>query len=59
VAGHSIQPIRSVILGTAFSAPDDELTAYITSHVVDNVVFTILSERGLGPSLYGVFPEGR
>jgi len=43
----------------AASAKEDELTAYITSHVVDNVVFTILSERGLGPSLYGVFPEGR
>ena len=28
-------------------------------HVIDNVVFTILSERGLGPTLYGVFPEGR
>ncbi len=38
---------------------ESSLTSYITSHVIDNVVFTILSERELGPKLYGVFPEGR
>lgn len=27
--------------------------------VLENVIFTLLSERGLGPHLYGVFPEGR
>ena len=27
--------------------------------VLENVIFTLLSERGLGPRLYGVFPEGR
>lgn len=27
--------------------------------VTDSVVFTILSERKLGPKLYGIFPGGR
>ncbi len=51
-----------VLLRLYGGGPDDtdqSLTSYITSHVIDNVVFTILSERGLGPKLYGVFPEGR
>ncbi|XP_040570731.1 choline/ethanolamine kinase isoform X2 [Lepeophtheirus salmonis] len=26
---------------------------------VDNVVFSLLSERGMGPHLYGIFPGGR
>ena len=29
------------------------------SLIKDNVVFTILSERRLGPKLYAVFAEGR
>ena len=38
---------------------DDEENGESGLRVIDNVVFTILSERGLGPHLYGVFAEGR
>ena len=31
----------------------------LDSLIKDNVVFTILSERRLGPKLYAVFAEGR
>ena len=31
----------------------------LESLIKDNVVFTILSERGLGPKLHAVFAEGR
>ena len=27
--------------------------------LAESVIFTLLSERGLGPHLYGVFPGGR
>lgn len=27
--------------------------------ITDSVIFTLLSERGLGPKLYGLFPGGR
>ena len=47
------------LYGGSQNVTERSITAYITSHVIDNVVFTILSERGLGPRLYGVFPEGR
>ena len=38
---------------------NDEDDCKEAAQVIDNVVFTILSERGLGPHLYGVFAEGR
>lgn len=31
----------------------------LESIITDSVIFTLLSERGLGPKLYGVFPGGR
>ena len=51
------EPTR--VLLRLYGATDDDLQDHINAHVIDNVVFTILSERGLGPTLYGVFPEGR
>lgn len=27
--------------------------------ITDSVIFTLLSERGLGPKLHGIFPGGR
>ena len=32
---------------------------FITGIVIENVIFTILSERKLGPKLLGVFAGGR
>ena len=29
------------------------------AHITDNVIFTLLSERRLGPRLYGIFAGGR
>ena len=31
----------------------------IESLITDSVIFTLLSERGLGPKLHGIFPGGR
>ncbi|KAJ8886040.1 hypothetical protein PR048_012246 [Dryococelus australis] len=31
----------------------------LESLLTESVIFTLLSERGLGPKLYGVFPGGR
>ena len=32
---------------------------FIAALVLENVIFTLLSERNLGPKLYGVFAGGR
>lgn len=31
----------------------------LESLITDSVIFTLLSERGLGPRLHGIFPGGR
>jgi len=42
------------------SGSDEETTALIfNAHITDNVIFTLLSERRLGPRLYGIFAGGR
>ena len=42
-------------------ASDSEESAeyFIAALVLENVIFTLLSERDLGPKLYGVFAGGR
>ena len=37
----------------------DDYYLIITGIVIENVIFTILSERKLGPKLLGVFAGGR
>ena len=42
-------------------ASDSEESAeyFVAALVLENVIFTLLSERDLGPKLYGVFAGGR
>ena len=34
-------------------------TSVLSDLILENAVFTLLSERRLGPKLYGVFGDGR
>ena len=49
------------IFGNTLSSPLDAETpeSVITGIVCENVIFAILSERKLGPKLFGVFAGGR
>jgi choline/ethanolamine kinase len=48
------------IFGNTLTQLDSETPeSFITSLVMENVIFTILSERKLGPRLLGVFAGGR
>lgn len=48
------------IFGNTLTQLDSETPeSFITSLVMENVIFTILSERKLGPKLMGVFAGGR
>ena len=37
----------------------DDLVSSSSALISDIIVFTILSERNVGPKLYAIFPEGR
>ena len=48
------------IFGSTLTPLDSETPeSFINGIVVENVIFTILSERKLGPKLHGVFAGGR
>lgn len=56
---NSVSPVgsepREVLLRVYGQVHDDGVEAVITQ----SVIFTLMSERCLGPKLYGVFPGGR
>lgn len=41
------------------STDDSSASGQAVSKVTDAVIFMMLSERNLGPKLYGIFPGGR
>ncbi len=48
------------IFGKALKEHDSaSAESYLTGLVIESVIFTLLSERKLGPKLMGVFPGGR
>ena len=48
------------IFGKALKEHDTaSAESYLTGLVIESVIFTLLSERKLGPKLMGVFPGGR
>ena len=38
---------------------DEAFNEVFNAHITDNVIFTLLSERRLGPRLHGIFAGGR
>ena len=40
-------------------ADQETIALVFNAHITDNVIFTLLSERRLGPGLYGIFSGGR